>query len=210
MKGRGRDGYGIVKVTEPKILSSLYVTLLYIFFFFKSITLSSLDKLDESLSIIERILLAKSNTKYNIDKKIFKMTLCYFKNSLSKQTSCNKDIANKFELICEQINNDNQLNEIDLFEMTTEYNLKLKREDENELKPKSDECSKARLNEETIREIEKLNDLHAQNNYLEVTRLFRRHFLSDKNEEVLKSSLGIYINSLIHIVNFFCLFATFN
>ena len=54
---------------------------------------------------------------YGLDKKLFKQTLEQFE----KAAQGNPDLMQKFNNLREKIKEKNQLNEIDLFELSTEY-----------------------------------------------------------------------------------------
>ena len=86
-------------------------------FFLKSIVLSHLNKLDESLAIIEEIQEKNDWLMYDLEKKYFKLTLDSFRSTAQN----NNDLLQKFEIVFNKIIESKQLNEVDLFELATEY-----------------------------------------------------------------------------------------
>ncbi len=94
----------------------------------KSIILSNLNRLDESLAIIEAIEAKNDWFMYDLkkQKKFFKLTLNTFRTCAQE----NSTMIQKFDVLCENINKSNQLNNVDLYELATEYNhLRILNED---------------------------------------------------------------------------------
>jgi hypothetical protein len=56
---------------------------------------------------------------HDLDKKFFKLTLNTFRASIQN----NSDLIPMFDALCERINASNQLNDVDLFELATEYEI---------------------------------------------------------------------------------------
>ena len=54
---------------------------------------------------------------YDLDKKFFKLTLNTFRASIHNSP----DLIPMFDALCERISATNQLNNVDLFELATEY-----------------------------------------------------------------------------------------
>ena len=69
------------------------------------------------MAIIEEILERNDWFMYDLEKKFFKLTLNTFRTSAQN----NNELLQKFEAICDKINQSNQLNDVDLFELATEY-----------------------------------------------------------------------------------------
>ena len=55
---------------------------------------------------------------YDLNKKFFKLTLNTFRTCAQE----NPTLIQKFDVLCENINKSNQLNNVDLYELATEYN----------------------------------------------------------------------------------------
>ena len=65
---------------------------------------------------------------YDLNKKFFKLTLNTFRTCAQE----NPTLIEKFDVLCENINKSNQLNDVDLHEMATEYkDLKAIKQDDN-------------------------------------------------------------------------------
>ena len=79
----------------------------------KSIILSNLNRLDESLAIIEAIEAKNDWFMYDLNKKFFKLTLNTFRTCAQE----NPTLIEKFDVLCENINISNQLGSVDLHEM---------------------------------------------------------------------------------------------
>ena len=58
---------------------------------------------------------------YDLKKRFFKMTLEQFRSSAKQQEQQQGDLMQRFNDICMKIDKQNQLNDVDLFELTTEY-----------------------------------------------------------------------------------------
>ena len=82
-------------------------------FFLKSIVLSHLNKLDESLAIIEEIQEKNDWLMYDLEKKFFKQTLDTFRISAQN----NNELLQK----CNKLIELKQLNDFDLCELVTDY-----------------------------------------------------------------------------------------
>ena len=79
--------------------------------------MSKLNKLDESLAIIEEIQEKNDLLMFDIEKKFFKLTLDTFRSSAQN----NNKLLQKFEIVFNKIIKSKQLNDVDLFELATEY-----------------------------------------------------------------------------------------
>jgi hypothetical protein len=94
----------------------------------KSIILSNLNRLDESFAIIEAIQTKDDWFMYDLNKKFFKLTLNTFRTCAQE----NPTLIQKFDILCEKINESNQLGNVDLHELATDYNdLKILKQDNN-------------------------------------------------------------------------------
>ena len=107
-------------------------------FFLKSIVLSHLNKLDESLAIIEEIQEKNDWLMYDLEKKYFKLTLDSFRSTAQN----NNDLLQKFEIVLNKIIESKQLNDVDLFELATEYKRLRKPEDKNTTKQNQPRANK--------------------------------------------------------------------
>ena len=84
--------------------------------------------MEDSLKIIEDLLERKKFFMYEFDKKYFKLTLSQFKNSADLNKDANADLLKRYGDLLEKINKEGQVNEVDLYELATEYKpIKLKK-----------------------------------------------------------------------------------
>ena len=72
---------------------------------------------------MEKILASEGIAMSEFRKKVFKLTLKTFRQAVKNQPIAD-NVKVRFERICERVNNENQLNDIDLYELTTEYKIK--------------------------------------------------------------------------------------
>ena len=80
-----------------------------------------MNQLDESFAIMEKILSSQQMEMHQFTRKFFKLTLDQFKNSAGNYNGADKELLIKFKNLDDKIKNENQLNDIDLYELGTEY-----------------------------------------------------------------------------------------
>ena len=90
-----------------------------------------MNQLDASLAIMEKILTTQDMNMHEFDKRFFKLTLETFKQSALGNQDTSKKQMDTFDSLCQKIQADNHLNELDLTDLVANFGLIKKKQIKN-------------------------------------------------------------------------------
>jgi hypothetical protein len=160
---------------------------------------------------------------YDLQKKFFKQTLDTFRTSAQN----NNELLQKFDIVFKKIIESKQLNDVDLFELATEYKTLKRTENKNTTEKKQPETKKIQSTTQAKNEISKFpvkenkssnasvtqneSDLlqsiikaRNEKKYLTVINQFENNFLNPEQSSkvnITQTYLHLYAKSLLDLVN---------